>query len=134
MLARRPRAPACCIIAARYVVMVVGNSDKGSGRRGGYASTRVGGTFWRTNSDSTLQRQHGRQHTAGWSSRAAAWQNYAVFFFCGMCLTYPWNAMGRYGRCRILPQGHFTIFVWSVLTIAIAARYSDRDTAATATV
>ena len=27
--------------------------------------------------------------------------------------------MGRYGRCRILAQGgHFTIFVWSVLTIA----------------
>eukprot|EP01048_Picozoa_sp_COSAG05_P006958 COSAG05_NODE_473_length_9490_cov_16.326696_10_plen_78_part_00 len=27
--------------------------------------------------------------------------------------------MGRYGRCRILPQGgHFTSFVWSVLTIA----------------
>ena len=76
--------------------MMEGN--RSSGRRGSYASTRVGGTFWRTNSDgspngSPRAREHGHSVGGGWSSRAAAWQNYAVFFVCGMCLTYPWNAI-----------------------------------------
>lgn len=51
-----------------------------------YRTDAVGGVFLRTTSTP-------KAFCASWSSKVAALYTYSCFFFCGMCLTYPWNAI-----------------------------------------
>lgn len=67
------------------------NSPRRVLRKGRYRADDVGGLFLRT---SSTPRAGSSSSTGGTlSAKAAALQTYFSFFVCGMCLTYPWNAI-----------------------------------------
>ena len=81
----------------------MGNSNsKRVPRRGKYGIDDVGGMFLRTSSTPRArssssspsgQRVSHWYQPSSWSSKASALHTYGCFFLCGMCLTYPWNAI-----------------------------------------
>ena len=61
-----------------------------------YSSDDVGGVFLRTAStpragDAASSTSSSASST--WSSKVVVLHTYSCFFLCGMCLTYPWNAI-----------------------------------------
>lgn len=65
-------------------------------QRGKYRTDDVGGVFLRTSSTPRARPKSASRRgrpASTWSSKASALYTYACFFLCGLCLTYPWNAI-----------------------------------------